>query len=385
MQTQNDPIHRLNSYNILMIAGEASGDLLGANLARELLQLHPGLTIHALGGEPLRQAGVNIIFDNRRMNIVGWWEVIKNLGVVCAAMRTIKNRLKNHPPDLLILIDYPGFNLRMAKLAKQYGVKVLYYVSPQIWAWKYGRIHTIRRCVDHIAVLFAFEADIYRKEQVPVTFVGHPLASLVRPSETKATIYQRYRLNPNHPIIALFPGSRRQEIQRLFPKILAAIPKIRAVIPEAQWVLPLASSLQIEDLQPYLTDEITVVQNDTYNLLSVCTAAIVKSGTSTLETALSQTPLLIIYKCNLLNYLIAGLVVRVRQIGLCNIVAQKPLAKEFIQYAVTADNIAQETIRLITDQPYRSQILTGLADLRLKMTNNHASRQVAHIAMKLIS
>lgn len=370
--------------NILLIAGEASGDLLGANLARELLRLHPGLTLSAMGGSQMRQAGVKIIVDNHRMNIVGWWEVIKNFGVIRAAMRTIKHALQHNPPALLILIDYPGFNLRMAQYAKKRGIKILYYVSPQIWAWKYGRIHTIRKCVDHMAVLFPFEADMYRRENVPVTYVGHPLASLVQPNASKAEVLQRYQLDPNQPIIAIFPGSRRQEVQRLLPEIMAAIPKIRAAIPGVQWVMPLASSLSRSDLQPYLTDEITVVENDTYNLLAVCTAAIVKSGTGTLEVALSQVPLMIIYKGNLLNYWIARMVVKIRQIGLCNIVAQKTIAKELIQTSVTPDNIAAETIRLVTDPVYRSRILADLAILRANMTSKQNSQLVAQTALNLL-
>ncbi len=367
-----------------MIAGEASGDLLGANLARELLRIRPDLSLQALGGDQMRQAGVEIIFDNRSMNIMGWWEVIKNLAVIRQAMRAIKEILSSNPPDLLILIDYPGFNLRIAKLAKQYDVKILYYVSPQIWAWKYGRIKTIRRCVDHMAVLFAFEEDIYRREQVPVTFVGHPLAALVQPSATKISIYQRYHLNPEHPIIALFPGSRRQEVHRLLPIMVTATKLIRSAIPHAQFVMPLASSLQVEDLQPYLNNDITIVKNDTYNVLSVCTAAIVKSGTGTLEVALSQVPLLVIFKSNFLNYWIARAVIKVKQIGLCNIVAQKSIAKELIQNAVTPENISAETIRLIKDLSYREKILTDLAQLRAGMASQGNSQQVAQIALQLL-
>ncbi len=369
---------------VLILAGEASGDLLGANLARELLRLQPNLELSAMGGSQLRQAGVNIIVDNRSLDIIGWWEVLKNFGKIRRAMRTIKSALQNSRPDLLILIDYPGFNLRAAQWAKKLGIKVLYYVSPQIWAWKYGRIKIIRRCVDHMAVLFPFEEDLYRKEQIPVTFVGHPLSTLVRASDPPELIFQRYHLNPQHPVIAIFPGSRRQEIQRLLPIIISATRLIEKAIPNVQWVLPLASSLRKEDLNPYLTDEIRLVEKDTYNMLSICTAAIVKSGTGTLEVALSKVPLLIIYRGNLINYWLARAVVRVKQIGLCNIVAQKSIAKEFIQHDVTPENIAAETIRLVTNQAYRSNILTDLASLRENMTGKENSTKVAQIALQLL-
>lgn len=366
-----------------MLAGEASGDLLGANLARELLRQQPDLRLSAMGGKPMQQAGVDIIVDNQSLAVMGWWEIIKNFAVIHRAMRTIKQTLKNDPPDLLILIDYPGFNLRMAKFAKAHGVKVLYYVSPHIWAWKYGRIKTIKRCVSHIAVLFDFEVEIYRREQVPVTFVGHPLTTLVHASETPETIYHRYQLDPHRPIIALFPGSRRQELKHLLPIVLAATVKIREAIPGVQWVMPLATNLRQEDL--HLPPDITVVKNDTYNLLSICTAAIVKSGTSTLEVALSQVPLVIIYKGGPFNYWMARMLVKVKQIGLCNIVARKLIAKELIQYAVTADNIAAETIRLVTDQAYRAKMLADLAILHATLsTNQPGSETVAQIALKLI-
>ncbi len=369
---------------IMLVAGEASGDSLGANLALELKKLQVDIKLSAMGGEQMRQAGVDIIVDNQKMDIIGWLGVLKNLIIIIKAWLTIKKIFESSPPDLLILIDYPGFNLRLAKLAKKYGIKVLYYVSPQIWAWKYGRIETIRQYVDHIAVLFKFEEQIYRQENIPVTFVGHPLARLVHPTENKKILCSRYGFNPEFPVIALFPGSRKQEIQRLLPVIVAAIQIIKQSIPHAQFALPLASTLQEEDLRPYLTQDIILVKNDTYNLLSICTAAIVKSGTSTLETALSQTPLLIIYKGNFLNYWIARTVVKVTQIGLCNIVAQESLAKEFIQYDVTPENIAAETIHLITDADYRHQILSKLATLKANMTaESPNSRQVAAIALNL--
>jgi lipid-A-disaccharide synthase len=369
---------------ILLIAGEASGDLLGANLARELWRHQPGLILQALGGAQMRAAGVEIIFDNRAMDIMGWVGVIKNWRIIRTAIRAIRQILNNDPPDLLILIDYPGFNLRMAKLAKARGIKVLYYVSPQIWAWKYGRINTIRRCVDHIAVLYPFEEEIYRREGVPVTYVGHPLSSLVCATDNSAAIYQRYRLDSNHPVIALFPGSRQQEVRRLMPILMAVLPKIRQHLPTAQFVLPLASTLDAGDLQPFLNDQITIVKNDTYNLLSICTAAIVKSGTGTLEVALSQVPLVVIYKGSLINYWIARTVIRVKQIGLCNIVAEKTVAKELIQRSVTPENIAAETLRLIIDSNYRNQIITDLATLRASMNRKDNSQQVAKIAVELL-
>lgn len=359
---------------IFFIAGEASGDLLGANLARQLLHLRPDLKLLAIGGDLMRAQGVEIVFPNSSMNIIGWVGVLKNWRIIYKAMRRVREIFKKNRPDLLILIDYPGFNLRVAKMAKHFDIKVLYYVSPQIWAWKYQRVQQIRRYVHHMAVLFAFEEDIYRKENIPVTYVGHPLAYMVKAKEEPSQIFQRYQLNPQFPVVAIFPGSRQSEVRRLFPVIVAAIEIISAKIPGIQFVLPLASTLSRNDLQAYLNDKITVVEKDTYNILSICQAAIVKSGTSTLEVGLSQIPLVIIYKSNWINYWLARFVVHTTQIGLCNIVAQKSIAKELIQGAVTAENIADEVLRLLMNSHYRERVLADLKILSQQMQQPNSSK-----------
>lgn len=368
---------------IFFIAGEASGDLLGANLARQLLHLRPDLKLLAIGGDLMRAQGVEIVFPNSSMNIIGWVGVLKNWRIIYKATRRVREIFKKNRPDLLILIDYPGFNLRVAKMAKHFDIKVLYYVSPQIWAWKYQRVQQIRRYVHHMAVLFAFEEDIYRKENIPVTYVGHPLAYMVKAKEEPSQIFQRYQLNPQFPVVAIFPGSRQSEVRRLFPVIVAAIEIISAKIPGIQFVLPLASTLSRNDLQAYLNDKITVVENDTYNILSICQAAIVKSGTSTLEVGLSQIPLVIIYKSNWINYWLARFVVQTTQIGLCNIVAQKSIAKELIQGAVTAENIADEVLRLLINSHYRERVLADLKILSQQMQQPNSSK-MANLVLTLL-
>lgn len=371
------------SKTILFIAGEASGDLLGATLAKQLLHLRSDLKLWAIGGKLMQAQGVEIVFPNSSMNIIGWLGVIKNWRIIYRAMQAVRHIFKKNPPDLLILIDYPGFNLRVAKMAKKYGVKVLYYVSPQIWAWKYHRIHKIRRYVHHMAVLFPFEEDIYRKENVAVTYVGHPLVDLVKADETPARIFQRYQLNPQFPVVAIFPGSRQSEIQRLLPVIMAATEILSTKIPGIQFVLPLASTLSVNDLQSYLNNKITIVKNDTYNILSICGAAIVKSGTATLEVGLSQTPLVIIYKLNFINYWLARWVAQTTQIGLCNIVAQKTIAKELIQHTVTPGNIADEVIRLLNEPRYRQQMLDDLKILYRQMQQQNSSK-MAELVLNII-
>lgn len=378
----------MSKKTILFISGEASGDLLGATLAKQLLQRRSDLKLLAIGGEPMHAQGVEIVFPNTSMGIIGWLGVVKNWRIIYKAMQTVREIFKKNRPDLLILIDYPGFNLRIAKMAKKFGVKVLYYVSPQIWAWKYHRIHKIRRYVDHMAVLFAFEEDIYRKENVPVTYVGHPLSYLVKADETQTHLFQRYQLNPQLPVVAIFPGSRQSEVRRLLPVIIAATQIISARIPGVQFVLPLASTLSVNDLiscanAQNIKEKFTIIKDDTYNILSICHAAIVKSGTATLETALSQTPLVIIYKLNFINYWLARWVSQTNQIGLCNIIAQKSIAKELIQHNVTAENIAAEIIRLLNEPEYRQKMLADLEMLHQQMQQQNSSK-MADLVLHMI-
>ncbi len=370
--------------SIMIIAGEASGDLLGANLAAALWHLDPNLRIAGMGGKKMHEAGVDIIVENKNLDIIGWLGVIKNIFTLRQAIRKLKSFFYENHPDLLILIDYPGFNLHMAKIAKRTGIKVLYYVSPKIWAWRYGRIHKIKCYVDHMAVLFAFEVKIYQQEEIPVTFVGHPLSSLIKFTQLKESIYQQYALNPNHKVIALLPGSRIGEIEYILPTMIQAAKLIKQAQPETQFVLPLASSLQLSDIQKHLTIDITIIENNTYNILSICAAAIVTSGTATLEVALCQVPLVIVYKGNFINYWIARCVIKIDHIGLCNIIAGETVAKELVQHKATPESISIEILQLISNDIYRQKRLNQLKKIREILGFKQNSEEVARLAMKIL-
>lgn len=370
--------------SIFIIAGEASGDLLGANLATALRHLDPKLQIIGMGGKKMHEAGVDIIVDNKNLDIIGWLGVIKNIFALRKIIHKLKSLFYETKPDLLILIDYPGFNLHLAKIAKKAGIKILYYVSPKIWAWRYGRIKKIKRYVDHMAVLFAFEVKIYQQEEIPVTFVGHPLSALIKFTQLKESVYHQYALNPNHKVIALLPGSRRGEIEYILPTMLQAAKLIKQAQPETQFVLPLASSLQLTDIQKHLTMDVTIIENNTYNILSICAAAIVTSGTATLEVALCQVPLVVVYKGNFINYLIARCVIRIDHIGLCNIIAGETVAKELIQHKATPDSISAEILQLISNDIYRQKRLNQLKKVREILGFKHNSEEVARLAMKIV-
>ncbi len=370
--------------HIFISAGEASGDLLASDLTQALLKQQSNLLISGMGGQLMQQAGVNIIQDGNEVALVGVIEIIKHLKTLRRVFNKIKNHLAATQPDLVILVDFPGFNLRLAKIAKAMGIKVLYFVSPQIWAWHYGRIKKIKQYVDHMAVLFQFEETLYQKENMPVSFVGHPLMQLVKKTASKEQLYQQYQLNPAQPIVALFPGSRCTEIERLLPIIRDTLPLIQARLPQTQFILPLANSLSIETLQPWLTPEMRIIENNTYNILQVCDAAIAASGTVTLEIALSRVPLVITYKLSKLTHLLSKLVVKVKNIGLCNIVAQEQVAKEFLQYRAKPSAIANETIKILTDHHYRQNILNKLDSIPSKLGDGHCANKTAALALRML-
>ncbi len=374
-----------SSHTIFIVAGEPSGDLLGSYLATAFKRSYPECVLEGVGGYRMQQAGVQQIFDSERLAMVGFVEIIKKIAVLRQAMNVIMQRLTEQPPTLLLLIDYPGFNLRLAAKAKALGIKVMYYVSPQIWAWHYSRIKKIKKNVDLMAVLFRFEEKLYQAEHVPVAFVGHPIIEALTPSLTKQAAYQQFSLDPQQPIVALLPGSRATEIQRLLPDMLAAVQCIRQQKPQAQFVLALAPNLSPASLASFQLQGIEVVENNTYNVLSVCDAAIVASGTATLEVAVLGVPQVIVYRVNPLSYQIAKWVATVTQVGLCNIVAEEPVALELIQGQFKPQAVADEILKLLNDSEYRCTIVQKLQQLKARLDSQNAAQQAVDAAVELIN
>ncbi len=370
----------------MIVAGEASGDIYGADLAREALKLAPDLQFFGIGGSRMREAGVSTLVDSSDMAVVGLIEVIKHFDVIAAAFRKLKQILLNDPPDLLILIDYPGFNLRLAKVAKKAGVTVLYYISPQIWAWRQGRVKKIARLVDHMAVILPFEAPFYEGAGVPVTFVGHPMLDLVTVTLNQAAAAVSFDLDPSREIVGLFPGSRHNEIERLLPEIIAAAVILKEKFPGIQFILPLASTLKNDDIVPLLTAaglEVTITRERIHDMIRACDAVVSVSGTVTLEIALVGTPMVIIYKLSPLTYQLAKRLVKVPNIGLCNIVAGETVVRELIQDQANPSTIADEIAKLLSDQAYHATIVHKLGEIRSKLGLGGASARVAHLALSL--
>jgi len=371
---------------IMIIAGEASGDIYGADLAREAFRLDPNLHFFGIGGARMREAGVETLVDSADMAVVGVLEVLKHFNVIAAAFLKFRKILLNDRPDLLILIDYPGFNLRLARVANKCGVKVLYYISPQIWAWRQGRVKKIARLVDQMAVILPFEAPFYEQAGVPVSFVGHPMVDMVKVTMTRDEAAVGFGLDPARRIVGLFPGSRRNEIERLLPVIINSALLLKSRFPDIQFVLPLASTLREVDILEQLTIsglDVTITGARIHDLIRACDAIISVSGTVTLEIALVGTPMVIIYKLSPLTYQLAKRLVKVDNIGLCNIVAGEIVVRELIQDDAEPERIAEEIGAILVDPAYDASIRLKLAQVRSRLGHGGASVHVAHLALAL--
>jgi lipid-A-disaccharide synthase len=373
---------------VMLVAGEASGDLHAANLVKALRELCPQVRCYGMGAGAMRATGVEILVDSSTLAVVGLVEVLAHYREIKVALSTLQAVIKTRKPDLLILVDYPDFNLRLAATAKWAGVKVLYYVSPQVWAWRPGRVKKIGRAVDMMAVVFAFEVPFYEKAGVPVRFVGHPLVDEAKPSMTRAQALGRFALASNGKVIGLFPGSRRSEIKRLMPVIAQTAKLLRTRFPRAQFVLPVAPGLDRKLIETYLDDTappVTLVEEaNIYDVIQVCDAIITKSGTATLQIALMATPMVIIYKVSGLSYWIARRLVTVKQIGLANIVAGKRVAKEFIQDEARPQAIAAEIECLITNKEYADTLRRDMTGIRAALGEGGGSRKVARLVTDML-
>ncbi len=374
---------------IMIVAGEASGDLHGANLVKALRGLMPGLAVCGMGGEAMRDQGVEILYDAARMAVVGVVEVLSHFGDIRAAQRTLLGRLRTAPPDLLILIDYPGFNLWLAKRAKRLGIPILYYISPQVWAWHESRVKTIRRLVDRVAVILPFEEAFYRERGVTVDFVGHPLLDSVTSREPRAEFLARHGIDPGATVVGLLPGSRRKELAGLLPDFLAAAGRLASRHKNLVFLLPLAPGLAHADLDVHGLGEarvpVTVVRGDRYELMAACDAVLAASGTVTLELAILGVPLVAAYRIAPFTYWLGRKLVKVRYMTLVNLVVDRLVVPELLQDQVTPDALADAITPLLFDATARAAMLAGFAELREQLGGPGASLRAARLALDLIA
>jgi lipid-A-disaccharide synthase len=372
---------------ILFSAGEASGDAHAANMFLELKQLRPDVTAIGMGGNQMAQAGINLRYNSAAIGVIGLVEVLKHYRAIRQALALMRQAIVDEKPDLLVCVDYKEFNLKLARFAKQQGVKVLFYVSPQVWAWRPGRVKTYGAAIDMMAVIFPFETAYYEAEKVPVRYVGHPSVDKVKPGFTKEAALQQFGLDANQPIVGLLPGSRHNEIKRMLPVMLEAAAKLHGQFAGIQFVLPQAASISDAILQPYLQStaiKVHCIKGQTYDAVQCCQAVMTTSGTATLEVALLGVPMVIAYKLASLTYWLGRLLVHSRFIGLPNIIAGKLIVKELIQHQATANTLADEMTRLLTDTIYREQMVDNLLHVKTKLGQGGGSKNMAMLALEML-
>jgi len=379
----------MSQAHVMILAGEASGDAHAAEFVEQLRLEQPDIELSGMGGQAMQKAGVDVFFDSSIIAVVGLVEVLHHWGDIKKAMEIVKRHLDETRPDLRVLVAYPEFNLKMARHARQLGIKVLFYISPQVWAWREGRVKTIRERVDMMAVVFPFEETFYQKHQVPVRYVGHPLNDEVRASAERDILLQEFGLKPANKTVGLFPGSRQSEIRRLLPIILESAAQLKQQHPELQFLLPIASTLSADDIKPYLDDyqalSITLVSDRSYDVMEACDAIITVSGTVTLEIALLGKPMVIINKLAWLSYHIIKRMFKLDYIGLCNIVANERLVPELIQRDAQAGKIVTEIEKMLYDEAYRNSIREKLTRIQSMLAQPPQQGDIVDLTLEMLA
>ncbi|MBP7216309.1 MAG: lipid-A-disaccharide synthase [Candidatus Omnitrophica bacterium] len=376
------------SQTILIVAGEASGDLHAANLVGALKKENPRLCLFGLGGEKLKNQGVSISYDIVSLAVVGLWEVVRNLGTFKAIFDNLLKEIDERKPRLAILVDYPGFNLRLAQELKKRNIPVVYYISPQVWAWGKERIPLIRRVVDHMIVFFKFEEELYKKERIPVSFFGHPLLDVAKAQRNKKTLLETYHIPDSKYTVALLPGSREKEVKNILPVMLASAELLHKKLIDIKFLILRAPTVSEETfktlLKPYCLP-IYILTDTTYDGLNASDLALVASGTATLETAIMQIPMAIIYKISFLTWLYARIFIKIPFIGLVNIIAGTKVVPEFIQHHAKPRDIACFAEFVLTNPAESDRIKKQLRVVTEKLGAPQTIKRHAEVIARLLA
>jgi lipid-A-disaccharide synthase len=372
---------------VLLVAGEASGDLHGADLLSALRARVPNVEVFGLGGERLRAAGMHTVADAGEVATVGVLEGVGRLRTLVRVYRALARQLREERPDLCVLIDFPEFNLRLARVAKRAGVPVLYYIGPQVWAWRRGRVRQIARLVDRLAVVFPFEPGLYAHRLAAVEFVGHPLLDRTMATRDRDETLRLHGLDPARRTVLLLPGSRAKEIDYILPQLLAAVRELDAT-GQYQFPLGLAHTLDRRDLEARVQSAgvpVPVIDSDLYNLIAASDIALVTSGTATLECALLECPMVIVYRLSPVTFALGRLLVRgVSHVGMPNIVAGRAVVPELLQAEASGPRIAAEAQAILEDPARQGAIRASLRDVRSALGRGGAAMRAAAIAAEMM-
>jgi len=362
----------------MMIAGEASGDMHAAGVVRELKRLDPSIEVFGMGGENMAREGMDLTVHMSHMAFMGFVEVVRHLRTIMRVQRALEMEMDRLRPDVVVLVDYPGFNLRFAQAARRRRVPVLYYISPQVWAWHKSRVKKMKHVIDKMHVIFPFETAIYAAEGIPVEFVGHPLVErLVVPTQ-REEFFRRAGLSPDRKVLGLFPGSRAQEIERILPAMVEGAERLRSMI-DVQVAIGVAPNLGSDALSAFVpaSSGIVMVEHATYELMHYADAAIVTSGTATLEAGWFGTPMAVVYRTSPVTYAIGRMLVDVDHIGLVNIVAGRGIVPELIQGECNPGRLVEVMRPLLADQAAGSAMRKELSVVRERLGSGGASARVA--------
>jgi len=377
----------MKSKKILLVAGEVSGDLHGSHLVEAVQRIDPEVQFFGVGGEGLERTGMKLLYRAQSLSVVGITEVLVKLGTIFKTLRGLKASLEREKPDLVILIDFPEFNLRLARIAHRRGIPILYYISPQVWAWRPNRVKLIARLVRKMIVFFSFEVPLYEAAGVDVEWVGHPLLDIVKPTLPKERALQQFGLDPKRRTIALLPGSRSQEIERHLPSLLASAHLLQKEIPDLQFIIPLAPGIPgpiLSSCMKHISVPVKVVEGFTYDAMNLSELLIAASGTVTLEGAILRKPIIIIYKVSLPSYWVGRALIRLDHIGLVNLVAEKEIAPELIQKDANPQRIADEALRILRDPILSRKMTEAMGEVRQKLGEPGAAQRAAQAVVSLL-
>lgn len=371
---------------IMFSAGEASGDTHGASVAKALREIYPSVEMFGMGGNLMDEAGVRIVYDIKNLGVIGLVEIVKSLPKFFKLRTYLKRIMMKERPDVLVCIDYPGFNMKLAEVAHQLGIPVLYYIAPTIWAWHSSRGKTIKKYVTKVASIFPFEAEAYSKYNCDVEFVGHPLVDIVHPTMTVDESMTYFNARAEAKRVLLMPGSRKQEVLSLLDVMLESGEKLLQSHEDVQFFLPRAHTIDRSELETFIKERrvpVTITEDHTYDLMQICDVCLAASGTATLETAMMELPTILLYKVSPITYGIGKMVVNLSHVGLPNIIAGKEVIPELLQSDVSADNIVEHMLPLLDDLKENEHMRQELRTVRDKLGEPGAVKRVAELIYSL--